>query len=156
MFEWSFHSISKLFLTYNQLTIWQPNNILMLWWTQLFNLWMQVWQQNFVNKSFCGVQGFSLKVKSHPLLTQLAFPWLFRGIDLCVVLVNSIWKKNNNPSVNDETMNVICFLSIILMLWCVWYLYFPMYVFLLLAQGALQFDHYWPLRLHECCKYFTR
>jgi hypothetical protein len=113
---------------------------LILRWTQLFNLWMQVWQQNFVNKSFCGVQGWlmiPLKVKSCSLLTQLVFPWLFRGIELCVVLINAIWRENNNPSINGETMTIACFLSSLLILWCVWYLYFPLCVFLLLAQGAL-------------------
>jgi hypothetical protein len=62
-------------------------------------------------------------------------------------------KGNNNPFANDETMNFIYLLSSILdTLMCLVPL-FSLVCFLSLAQCALQFDHFLPLRLQECSKF---
>ncbi len=114
MLGWYFFRQSKniLFLCINQ----QFSNQIIIWCCDKSNCsYVNYWQKNlWINPFVISKvdQWFLVKVKSHSLLMQLFFLWLLKGDDLiCVVLINTSWRGDNNPFIDDEIMSVICFLS---------------------------------------------
>ncbi len=98
-------------------------------------------------------QWLSLKVRSHPLLMQMNFPSLFGGNVLCLVHVKTTWRGRNNPSVDDEIMNVTYLLSSIPnTLMC----FAPLLSHVHFPTICTRYNtvwYCWPLRLKECCKF---